>query len=403
MSERWIDELRQLPDGGRSRPGFRDELRDTLAAVWDDEHAPFQLHSGGGRGWNARWWAIGAAAVLVAALIGGLVVVNLGEHSPVAPVATSDTTDGSVSPSTSDAPATSATPTSSEPATTEGAAVEVPVGLQNWPTSSADPVTIAAVPALLPTVPVTGAITATRFETAEQTAGLSLFTQTWFASDGDAYFVVTTTVGSVPTLPEDLPNAVDTSGWPTSWDAASFATSAPPYLNLQLSTAGGFVEVQTFGLTEADVLDIARSLQRRPEPAAGWDVPSIDGRFVMFGEGVASPYASRALVWHDPNGGVVAELVVGSYAELMTTGWVAESQADFIDVNGVQAVLIESGGRVAIAWPLGDDMFAVFGFQGDRAEAEAIARGFAPVDDATWRAASQPPNPNDDGCQGMFC
>lgn len=403
MSERWIDELRRLPDGGRPRPGFRDELRDTLAAAWDDEHMPIQLNSEGGRGWNARWWAIGAAAGLVAVLIGGLVVVNLGEHSPVAPVATSDTTDGSVSPSTSDAPATSATPSSNEPATTAGAAVEVPVGLQNWPASSTDPVPIADVPALLPTVPVAGAITATRFETTVQTAGLYSFTQTWFASDGVAYVVVTTKIGSVPTTPEELRTAVDTSRWPTSWDAAYFATSAPPYVNLQLSTARGFVEVRTFGLTEADVLDIARSLQRRPEPAEGWDAPALEGRFVTFGESVASPYASRALVWHDPTGGVVAELVVATYAEVMTTGWVAESQADVIDVNGVQAVLVESGGRVAIAWPLADGMFAVFGFQGDRAEAEAIARGFAPVDDATWRAASQPPNPNDDGCQGMFC
>jgi hypothetical protein len=72
-------------------------------------------------------------------------------------------------------------------------------------------------------------------------------------------------------------------------------------------------------------------------------------------------------------------------------------------VHGSDAVVLELSSRVAIVWQLADGGHALFGFTGDRADAEAIVRSLAAVDQATWERATELPVAGRDGCESLFC
>ena len=154
--------------------------------------------------------------------------------------------------------------------------VDVPQGLHNWPAPTTTATPIEDVPALLPNMPVSNATDAVRSEYESDGSGYYDYIQTWFDPDRDAYVVVTTNVAHVTTVPPELRQPVDTSGWTNEWDDAFFSTSSPPYTTLTLADDGGFVVLHTLGVTQDEVRDLARSMRRRALPEPGWELLDLE-------------------------------------------------------------------------------------------------------------------------------
>ena len=290
---------------------------------------------------------------------------------------------------------------STAPSTT--APIEVPQGLHDWPAPTTSATPIGAIPALLPTVPVPNATDVVRSEYASDGSGFYDYIQTWFDPDRDAYVVVTTNLAQVTTATPEFRQPVDTAGWTNEWGEAFFSTNSPPYTTLTLVDDGGFVVLHAFGLTRAEVSDLASSMRRRTLPQPGWELPDLKTSFRPFAESGHPPPAGRRVVWLQ-NTSTLAELSVSTEsAEAMQTGWYETSTIDTINLDGVTAVVSETDGRVAIAWSTVDGLEVLFGYQGDRTTAESIARSLGPVDDATWRTFARERQPNEDGCTSLFC
>ncbi len=294
-------------------------------------------------------------------------------------------------------PSTSPAPATSMPSV-------LPSGLTNWPPRSTDPVPVDAVPRLLPTVPVGDATTATAIVGTADTLGSYDYVQSWYDSDGGGFLVITSNIGQGPGT-STRGTTIDTDGWAATWNDAYVVPSATGRVSISLVSAEGVVQIDTAGLTEQQVIDIGRTLERRPSPEPGWNVPSLPADFASFGESGDTPDASRHLLWTLDDGTLIGELLVYSAnANLLTTGWWPdEVTVSTIDLDGAEAVVLDLPGRVAIVWPLVDGGHALFGFTGSRADAEAIVRSLTVVDQETWDDSTEPPDPGRDGCESLFC
>ena len=84
------------------------------------------------------------------------------------------------------------------------------------------------------------------------------YTQSWIAADGSGYVEIVTNIAQFDGTPAESRLPADVGGW----DDAYFTRSVPTYANLRLITADGVVWLNSLGLGEERVTDIARSSTR---------------------------------------------------------------------------------------------------------------------------------------------
>ncbi|MFT3854749.1 MAG: hypothetical protein QM733_18735 [Ilumatobacteraceae bacterium] len=228
------------------------------------------------------------------------------------------------------------------------------------------------------------------------------YVQTFYNPDRPAYLMVKTDLDQV--VPAAPKTPIDTTGWTQPWTDAYRLASAPGYANVQLIAPGGFVTLSGSGITSAELIQIASTLQRRPLSDPGWTVTPPNG-FVPFAEseGGVSQGPSHGLSWRGSDGSLVAELTINAdQADVVVTAWGEPSQVATIDIDGHAGILTINGPRVAITWTI-DGAEVLFGMIGDRLTAEAIVRGLVGVTEVDWLQASRPNNGSNDGCSSLFC
>lgn len=78
MNDEWVDRLRAEPVNTDPRPGFKDELKDTVRAEWCDSNTSEQPSTAGG---PRRWWMLAVAAACIVLLVGGLIAFGRNEQT----------------------------------------------------------------------------------------------------------------------------------------------------------------------------------------------------------------------------------------------------------------------------------------------------------------------------------
>lgn len=387
MNDPWIDQLRAGMVDTEPRPGFRDELRGLLDAEWDGliEVTPTVPH-------RRRRWMLGAVAAAIVVLVTGVLAFNRGDDA-VAP-----TTDpGEVT----DPPEATSAPDTTLPETSPPSQPDVPILLEDWPWGGDSPGSVEDLPLLLPSEPVPNQERIVRSESVESGFAFAEYVQTYVDTDDNAWLLVRTVAEPAPATPEEFrTEQIDTSAWVNPWTDAYLVQSPGNVVFVELAAPGGLVEIRAFNLEESAVINLARTMQRRPSTQPGWDLEPPAG-LRQFAESESGP--QRALVWFDAEGTPIAELrIQAENAEAVITGWSETAEVDTIDLDGTPVVIAVDGIRVTVAWTT-EGAEVLFGYVGDRDAAERIARSIAPVDEAVWLDASEPPDPDDDGCQSLFC
>ena len=190
-----------------------------------------------------------------------------GPISTIPPATTETEGDAASTVVPSTVSPTTVSPTTVAPTT--GPLADVPSGLANWPARSAEPGPIDGVPRLLPTISVGDATRATRIEGSTDNRSMNDYVQSWYSGDGEGYVTITSHVGQAPSTPDGMGEPIDTDGWATNWNDARLVQVNPELRSVELASDDGFVRVEASGLTEAQLVEIARSLERRPSPGPG--------------------------------------------------------------------------------------------------------------------------------------
>ncbi len=409
-----------------TEPLFDDRVRAGLRALAEEAGDPpafaaLATRTDRERSSPSSWYLTAAAAAAVVALVVGLVVTaSRDPEGDVTTVPPTPSVSGSLPAPATTAPAITA-PATTEPAATEPASPAttlvpmttlapittgpvLPTGVDGWPVRTSEPADVADVPAMLPNEPIPGATETIRFQSADD--GSIVYTQhvqTMYDPTRPGVLAIRTTLGDTVPPPDAVSTPVDTTGWPIPWESAHLQDGGP-YQVLDLLTPDGGVSISAVGFSVDEMIGVARSLQRRPLPEAGWDLIDSTVALTTFAESGTTTGAWRTALWRDDSGTPIAQLTLSTEnADAIITAWSPESSVDTVDLDGATAVVAETAGRVAIAWTVADGIEALFGFHGDRATAERIVRGLRAVDETEWLASTTEPDPTDDGCQGMFC
>lgn len=276
--------------------------------------------------------------------------------------------------------------------------------LRGWPSPPApDGAALERLPYLVPGLAAgdLGGLTAIRSDWVIDGVGPSpRYHQIWFDTERATMVRVETVLHSSATAPEASRTPVDIDGW----DAAFLSDTVDPVVNVHLSLPAATVTVQGVGLSEHEVIEVARSLGARAPDRAGWQVGLPGSAWVSFGEGWDSDRAARGLAWRRDDGTLVGQLEIGygSVDRALTDQHWADTRT-FTEVDGAFAVVTDTRGRIAVTWQPAPDVTALFGWIGPADEALAIARSLRRVDRATWEAYAEPDPMTDDGCNSLFC
>jgi hypothetical protein len=227
------------------------------------------------------------------------------------------------------------------------------------------------------------------------------YVQTFYDTERNAHLTIATTVtfaesGTTASPPTAAAaETVDMSDWTLPWQDASILENDPDLAELVLlGLPAGFVHLSGFGLTSEELIDIARTMHRRPAPEPGWDVPDLPAGMRPFAESGDAPAVGRRLVWIAGDD-VIAELVLSTEdAEAVTAHWGAMATADSL-ANNDRGVIIESGQVITIAVPDVNGIEATLTYAGTRDEAVRIVDSIVALDSSTWNTVGR------DGCAPM--
>lgn len=355
-----------------------------------------------------RWVAVAAAAVLL--VVGGIVLIDRG-GSTVSPSDTSDTV-ASTAVATTSVPATTmpattvpatTVPATTVPATTVPATTVLPDpsvdALAGFARLTTPAPALDDVPRLLPSAPPSAAVIATRGEWADGSPSIEEYTQTWFAEGaGATALTITTRLGEPSMVPGDGTADV------LPWDSAQFGNMAPGYASLFLDDPSGSVRLWAQGALDREALvAIAQGMTLRDD-GVGWDLPTLPAGLTAVYEGWYSGAASRSIVWSDASDNYVTETsAVRGVPTMFTNPLTPGATLAFVDINGVRGVSYSDPGRSAVVWSPEPGLIVTVGLYDTVDAAISLARSLAPVDEATWLAATVPLPPGSDGCHSLFC
>ena len=231
------------------------------------------------------------------------------------------------------------------------------------------------------------------------------YVQTFYDTQRNAHLTIATTVtfaesgttASPPTAP--VSETIDTSGWTSPWQDASILQGNTDLAELVLvGHPAGFVHLSGFGLTAAELVDIARTMHRRSPPEPGWDVPNLPVGMRPFAESGQAPAVGRRLVW-STGADVIAELLLSTEdAGAVTAHWSAAATAEALADNK-PLVVIESGQTITIAGAYENGIEATLTYVGTHDDAVRIADSIVALDSSSWSTIGQ--HAGADGCASM--
>ncbi len=292
----------------------------------------------------------------------------------------------------------------SSPTTAAPLAADVPPLLQAWPprADSADELSDLEMP--FPSDPALddAVLCVEPLSTAD---GEERYVQTFYDTERNAHLTIATTVtfaesGTTASPPTAATTeTTDTSGWTSPWQDALILQDDPDLAELVLlGLPAGFVHLSGFGLTSEELIDIARTMHRRPVPEPGWDVPDLPDGMRPFAESGDAPAVGRRLVWIAGNA-VIAELVLSTEdAEAVTARWDASATADSLAGND-RGVIIESGQVITIAVADENGIEETLTYVGTDNDAVRIADSIVALDSSSWSIVGQ--KADDASCASM--
>lgn len=334
-------------------------------------------------------------------VLGVLLPRPVGVTDPSSP-----TTSTATVPTTSTTtPASTSTTSPTAPPTTT---LPAPERLAAWPTP-AGPASLDAVPFLLPGEPIDDVVSGIREQTERAPSGSAAvfgdYFQFWLTDDGSSQVTIRTHLDGRPVGSEEFRVPVEVA----SWESAFTFRDTGSYNGITLVGDDGFVAVQSYGLDEDTVIDLARSMTRRSDGEPGWEIDAPD--LVAVHEGWTMPAigtASREIDWHDGDRQLRAELSI-SVGQPSRFGqvWQPNSDVAFADVDGSQAMVVQydhgDTTPTIVVWSPAHDQVIQFGVLADTERALEIARGIGPVPEDVWTSVAQPPAAPPDGCNSFVC
>jgi hypothetical protein len=345
-------------------------------------------------------------------LLGALLPPPVGATNPSSTSTTVRPTTTAPTTSTSE-PTSTSTTSSNVPSTTAAPAptttLPVPERLDDWPAPS-EPTSLDDVPFLVPSGPIEDVASAIREQTerapGDSAAAFGDYLQFWVTDDGSSQVTIRTHLDGEPVGSEEFRVPVDV----VPWRSAFTFQDTGAYSGVTLVGDDGFVAVESYGLDEGAVIDLARSMTRRSGDEPGWAVDAPD--LVAVHEGwtmTAIGTASREIDWYDDDRQLEAELSIsvgqpGRFAQI----WQPNSDVTIAEVGGSQAMVVkydygDAEAPTIIVWSPTDDQVIQFGVLADTERALEIARGIGPVRQDVWNSVAQPPAVPRDGCNTFVC
>lgn len=309
------------------------------------------------------------------------------------------TVTSSVSSSVS-SPTESGAPSTSTPATGPTSSIAPMPPFTGFEVPQVERPQLIDVPLLLPASPIPPENTYLAESASQEDAPLSL-SQLWVraAADGTVDAVLHLGTRIAPTFEQPNGEPIEVSGW----DSARSYASVDGIVILELSAPEGVVGVWSQGLTADETEAIAATLRA---DGAGWTAPTLqEPGWVAVDATWTRGNAIRGLTTLSPGeGDVDTSLDISVGLSMFDGGGVIQLDAELqlVDVNGDQA-LLRRDGVSALAVKRSDGVLVRFGSRDPDADLVRAARSLAPVDQATWEAASQPWPAGADGCIGLFC
>ncbi len=283
--------------------------------------------------------------------------------------------------------------------------------LADWPASATDlagGTRLADMPYLLPAVDPPAADVAYRSEFESELLDNLAYRQSWVAADGSGYLVIATDPDRPDLTPPESRTPVDVPGW----DDAYQTRTADGFVSIVLVDGSGHVGVRVAGFEVADVLRVARTLERVGDGEPGWTFdmtgPLFD-QLTPFGASGTARTAFRSLLWKDTGGEIVAQIDISSNTDETLAGTFpfspTEGEVTIGDVMDREAIVVRPVGtdKVVIAWPVSPEVAVRLGYIGTVDDALAFARSIAVVDEAAWTQATAVDSTPRDGCDSLFC
>lgn len=191
---------------------------------------------------------------------------------------------------------------------------------------------------------------------------------------------------------------VDIAGW----DLAGATEMATGYAQVTLSDDELSVRVWAKGLTQDDVVAIARALRA---DGSTWRADPLEtDRWTTIQATWSSGAATRSTTVLDPDGDVALELMVGLGTDAHLFAGVLQSGGELrvVDVGGRPGVLGRAGvsGLVVVR---DDGVMVVVNSRDPDADLATMAGSLSDLDRGEWEAATTPWPEGADGCIGLFC
>lgn len=338
--------------------------------------------------------------------------VTTSSNPPTTSPTSSSTSTSSPSPTSSTSTTTTVPATTSTTmSTTTTTMAAAPTGLTAWP-APPTPASLADLPYLLPSGPIDEVTDGVREETerspGDSDATVADYVQFWVSGDGGSQLTSRTHLRGEPVGSEEFRVPVEVSGW----DSAFMFENTGSYSGVTLVGQDGFVAVEAYGIGQDTVVDLARSLSRRPGGEPGWELDALSTDLVPVHEGWSSGAmgtASREIDWFDADGQLEAELSIGiGQPGRFGQVWRPDFGAMFADVGGSQAMIVQydysaTDAPTIVVWSPTENQVVQFGVVADPQRALEIARGIGPTSEEIWNSVARPPSAPRDGCNAFVC
>lgn len=277
--------------------------------------------------------------------------------------------------------------------------------LAGWPAATASAPSIDDVPRMLASIE--GADRIEQRAGSDASTDYADYVQEFVAAEGPAATLSITTrprlsIGALPREPNAQLRAVP------GWDDAQNLTTFNGVASATLVEPSGSVRLAATGMSDDELLAIARSMRRRPS-APGWDLdlPSTTTfgahDFVPLADGWTAGLATRRLVWFAADSRLAeVSITAGGAGAVLVNVYVA-GKTTVDNVGGALAVVHDHGAAGAeVEWHPFPGITVVAGYRGSVDDALAFARSLQVVDEATWETATVPSDYYD-GCDSLFC
>jgi hypothetical protein len=233
------------------------------------------------------------------------------------------------------------------------------------------------------------------------------YTQLLSSRDGGSRLSVETRFGAAPPLAADTTQPIAIAGWDEALfvPARSGGGLSTDYVILR--ARWGHLELAANGLSDDELIEVARSIAPRPAAAPGWALRSPTTPVSLHDnwDRGAIGTASRNIDWYGDNQ-LTAEITIAEgAADLFDSGFGDDISVVDVDGSPTEAVQLNysTGPITIVSWVMPSDVVVSFGVAQPLDQAVAIARSISPVDRATWESVSRQPRLAPDGCNSFRC